>query len=116
MDYQVKLRYAKQTGTRIGIKQFDHLRGDHKKRPTDLYCPECEDRLTLKLSQEHKMQDHFAHRKHSECPLRDSGESVYHLNAKNYLADRLAARRNAELIFRCQICSNKYPYLQIKDY
>jgi hypothetical protein len=112
---QVKLRYALRGGQPVGVKVFEHLAGSEY-RPDDLYCPECEKRVMVKLSPENKITNHFAHYPDSECPLRESGETAYHLNAKIYLAERLRERRNAALVFRCGVCENHYPYLEINDY
>lgn len=109
------LRFALQGDDLRSTKYFDDLRG-LKRRPTDLRCPQCEQPVTIKLSPTGKKVDHFAHYPDSDCPLRDRGESVLHLNAKIGLASEMEKFHYASLIFQCKACTNWYPFLEIKDY
>jgi hypothetical protein len=118
---RVHLRYALQNGQPVSVRLFGHLRGT-KKRPTDLYCPQCESRVTVRLqsdqssAERRKIIDHFAHYPDSDCSLREGGETALHLNAKIYLAQRLSEYHHATLSYKCQRCQNEYPYLKIDDY
>ena len=111
----VLLRYAIKDGKPVGVTAFDHLRGIEGGRE-DLYCPECEGRVTVRLSPEHKKRDHFAHLPDSTCALRNGGESAIHQNAKFYLADQLRRFRSASLIVRCAGCQNDFHYLKFPEY
>lgn len=112
---QILLRYAIRDGMPVHVSDFDHLRGLPGGRE-DIYCPECDGRVTVRLSPEHKKRDHFAHLPDSTCLLRGGGESAHHLNAKYYLASQLKKYRRATLIIKCAMCKNDYSYLQIPDY
>lgn len=114
---KVHLRYALRDRRAVSVKKYDYLRDrPHSDRPDDLICPECENRVMLKLSRERKIADHFAHYPDSDCPLRDAGETAFHLNAKIYMADRLAEFHNAALIYNCAMCRSDSTYLSIRDY
>jgi len=112
---KIHLRYALRDGQPVHVRQFEYLRGDTE-RPKNLHCPECEKQVTIKLPKDRQIRDHFAHYPDSDCPLRNAGESAYHLNAKIYLAERMREFHNAALVFQCRLCRNKYPYLKINDY
>ncbi len=112
---KLKLRFALRDGLVVHVSDFDALRG-RSGRPKDLRCPECELPVTVKLSPEHKIRDHFAHYPDSECPLRGEGESAFHLNAKIALARKLTMFHKASLAFQCEHCRHWYPYLEINDY
>lgn len=112
---QVLLRYAIRDSIPVHVSDFEHLRGLPGGRE-DIYCPECDGRVTVRLSPEHKKRDHFAHLPDSTCSLRDGGESAHHLNAKYYLASQLKQYRRASLIIKCAMCKNDYNYLQIPEY
>lgn len=116
---QIHLRYALQSGKPVNIRAFADCR--YSKRPTDLYCPECDGGVRVVLqkdrdNKDRKIRDHFRHLPDSTCALRDGGESVHHLNAKIYLAEQLSKYRHATLSYRCQQCTYEYAYLRINDY
>lgn len=112
---RVHLRYALRDGRPVSVKAFDHLRGT-KQRPGDLCCPQCESRVMVKLPEDRKIRDHFAHYPDSNCALREGGETAHHLNAKIYLAEQLSRFHHATLSYKCQKCTNEYAYLRIDDY
>lgn len=111
----VKLRYCYQ-GERVRyVNDFSDLRGA-KRRPDDLTCPHCKERVTVKLSPTGQITDHFAHYPNSDCPLREAGESAYHLNAKGNLSRKMSAYHHFRLIHECFSCRQWQAYLSIDEY
>lgn len=114
-ESRILLRYAIRDGRPVHVRDFEYLRGRDGGRE-DIYCPECDGRVTVRLSPEHKKRDHFAHLPDSACLLRNGGESATHQNSKFYLAEQLRKFRRATLIIKCAACKNDYSYVTIPEY
>lgn len=110
-----KLLVAFQEGALRTVRDFQDLRGAAA-RPTDLACPECDGRVTVKLSPNRQIVDHFAHVPGSNCVLREGGESAAHLNAKAGLSLQLARFQRMALSIKCRGCQNWQDYFKIEGY
>jgi hypothetical protein len=117
VDYsQVQLRFAVRGEGLVHINAFDDYRGLTKDRPTDLTCPECEERVIPVLSPARQITDHFRHHSDTGCRISANGESVLHFNAKAVLAQELNKFHSASLVYQCEICQHWYSFLKIEHY
>lgn len=89
MKRDVKLRFCQVDGKIHEVSDFAHLMP--KQRP-EAFCPECESRLILKLSNSESQNSrahHAAHKAENRSCSLSSHEGILHFNTKRYTYEQL---------------------------